>query len=722
MKSNYARKLNNSNILLGIHIAFKLVMILTLFVLLYSTIWVKEKYLTIIKSSVYIQIFIFLTTVFVMLSINNPKSFDICIPFLNYFYLIISILQLGIIFCEIYFLIKNLQNFINIFHECPYYRTYEEIIDKDYKRTCLYYILDYNNELPFKYICYYNSENEYHNKFCDGFICKKNYDQNEINSYIRCYGNVDRNSIHFSGDNEFYLKEIELINRYKSSNLYACFRKEKIEKNESIFNKECPDSNPINKMLIFIYCDIILHILVDFLFIYEFFLIRKVREIYSNLVLLQSRAPINYLENEDEFRNGNNSNTNKQTNNTDNKELMEYPQSLYTFNMPRENSETIIIEPGFANNNKIINIYQDSEKSLNTQNQLTNFDNIEINYNEKNNNSKIKQTKENKGVINREAKIFNNKKRKNIKNNKINIIPEDDNKNTLSTKNKKQRMVMLDIKKDEEYGINRINFFIKKKTKKKRNKIQKEKEKEDIKENDINLNNNSNEDIHTINTNIKINDNKNDIKIGDGEDKKIQKININSKFKSKNNVDNSIESESLSSSKDSKKKKKSISINNRKLRKNMLKPSKVNMDIKNNSNIIVEKNNNCMIGFKKELSENYLYSNALKKNNSGDKIILNSLKNDILKKINIYKINNQQINEEKAKSKQYKNLINSSEREKIKENQKIINKENKNDIKDNTNENKNENSIKGNKIESLQRKFLEKIHINSEVFLNEEES
>lgn len=710
MKSNYARKLNNSNILLGIHIAFKLVMILTLFVLLYSTIWVKEKYLTIIKSSAYIQIFILLNTSLIMLSINNPKTFDICIPFLNYFYLIISILQLGIIFCEIYFLIKNFKNFINIFHECPYYRTYEEIIEKDYKRTCLYYISDYNNELPYKYICYYNSENEYHNKFCDGFICRKNDNKNQINSYIKCYGNVDRNSIHFSGDNEFYLKEIELINRYKSTNLYACFRKEKIEKDENIFNQECPDSNPFNKMLIFIYCDIILHILADFLFIYEFFLIRKVKEIYSNLVLLQSRAPINYLDNEDELRNSNNSNTNKQTCNTDNRELLEYPQSLYTFNMQRENSQTIIIEPEFANN-KIINIYQESEKGLKSQNQLSNFDNIEINNdnNEINNKSTIIQTSENNGVINPMAKIFNNKKRKDNKKNKININPKEYNiSNNLNTKNRKQKMVIIDIKKDEEYGINQINFFIKKKAKKKRNKAKKEIDNEDIKDNNINSNTNSNEDICTIKTNININDNKDSIKITDDEEKKIQKFKINSKFNSKKNKNNSIENESLPDLEDDQKKKKSNSINNRKLKKNIFGTNKINTDIKNNSNIIFEKNNNCMLGFKKEFSENNLYANKTKKNNSGDKVIQNSLKKDILKNINIYRITNQQINEEKVKSK--KNLINSSESGEIKENIKIKNKDNKKDRKDNT------------KIESSHKKFLNKIHINSEVFLNEEES
>ena len=112
MKSNYARKLNKSNIILGIHIAFKLVIILTLFIILFTTIWVKQIYLKIIKSSVYTQLFIFLTLALVMLAINNPKQFDICSPYLNYFYIIISILQIGII---IFFTKNTITKFILIF-------------------------------------------------------------------------------------------------------------------------------------------------------------------------------------------------------------------------------------------------------------------------------------------------------------------------------------------------------------------------------------------------------------------------------------------------------------------------------------------------------------------------------------------------------------------------------------------------------------------------------
>ena len=605
MKINYARRLNRTNILLGIHIGFKLVIILTLFIVLYTTIWLKEIYLKLIKTSIYIQIFIFLSTVFVMLSINNPKSFDICYPFLNYCYLVLSILEKSIIIIEIIILVQNLQNFIKVFHECAYYRTYEEIIDKEYKRTCFYYITDYNNELPYKYICYYNSENEYYNKFCDGFICKKNNDIIQINTYIKCYGNVDRSSIHFSGDNEFYLKDIELINRYKSSNLYACFRKEKIIKNENIFNKDCPDSNPINKMLIFIYSDIILHLLIDFLFIYEFILLQKIKQIYGNLVLLQSRAPINYINDED-LRNNNNSNTNKQTCNTDHKEFLEYPQTLNTFNVPMQNSQTIIIEPGNRDKNNVGN-------NIDLENQNGQEDDIEVVYNE----NTDKETNENNGVINRKAKIFNfNNRNKNIKERKKKIIKINyeeniDNNLVKAKQNQNQRMVILDIKKEDEYEINRMNFFIKKKTRKKRNKIKEEIGKE-INEEDINKHNNKNvflkKEMDSNNNNLNIDTNKDD---KDG----TKKFNSNPPDKNTRNYIRGNEKEPLKYS-DNKKKsrayvKKSNIYKNNKLIIFLNITSNLCYDIQKNSNIQSFKNN-------------------FKRNNNH--YIVNSLSNGILKK------------------------------------------------------------------------------------------
>ena len=627
MKSKYAQKLNNLNILLGIHIAFKLVIILTLFIVLYTTIWVKEIYLTIIKTSAYIQIFIFLALALVMLAANNPKSFDICSPLLHYIYLIISILELGIIICEIYYMIQNLQIFLTVFHECPYYRTYAEISDSDYKRTCLYYTLDYNNELPYKYICYYNSENEYYNNFCDGLICKKNT-KDSINSFIQCFGNVEKESIHFDDSNEFYLKELELINRYKSSSLFACFRKEKIIKNENLFNKKCPDSNPVEKMLIFIYSDIILHFLIDFLFIYEFILLQKIKEIYSNLVLLQSVAHLNIVPNEDDINSE--INRNKQTFNTDNRD----PQSQYTFNMQRENSQTIIIEPGQNNNN-----IQDNDNKLNmsTQNQLTHFENMAVDYNEynyKNDDNKNKEPIENNGLINLKAKIFKLKREKtNNTNIDEKLMKNLNHMKENNTKNSNKRMVIVDVKKDEEYGINKINFFIKKKRKKK-----------SIKYKITKTRNNINDDLKTINTNI-IGNNINDI------------------------------------------------------------------NIKNKSNILKRNNDLDGIEINQESSDKTINSKS-NKNISEDKIMLDTIESDIIKKLkkNKYK-DEEDINKKIIKKK-------SHEIEKKKGSEKEISDEkifNSNDCINDSNDNNRDSQIDDSK-----KKSLNDIHINSDIFLTDE--
>ena len=699
MKSKYAQKLNNLNILLGIHIAFKLVIILTLFIVLYTTIWVKEIYLTIIKTSAYIQIFIFLALALVMLAANNPKSFDVCSPLLHYIYLIISILELGIIICEIYYMIQNLQIFLTVFHECPYYRTYAEISDSDYKRTCLYYTLDYNNELPYKYICYYNSENEYYNNFCDGLICKKNT-KDSINSFIQCFGNVEKESIHFDDNNEFYLKELELINRYKSSSLFACFRKEKIIKNENLFNKKCPDSNPVEKMLIFIYSDIILHFLIDFLFIYEFILLQKIKEIYSNLVLLQSVAHLNIVPNEDDINSE--INRNKQTFNTDNRD----PQSQYTFNMQRENSQTIIIEPGQNNNN-----IQDNDNKLNmsTQNQLTHFENMAVDYNEynyKNDDNKNKESIENNGLINLKAKIFKLKREKtNNTNIDEKLMKNLNHMKENNTKNSNKRMVIVDVKKDEEYGINKINFFIKKKRKKKSLKYKITKTR-----------NNINDDLKTINTNI-IGNNINDINIIDNKTAtQINTKNKNSERESKKDFFQKESTNVLKEIKDNKRYKRIVSFslnenNSIKIIRNKISGNNMDINIKNKSNILKRNNDLDGIEINQESSDKTINSKS-NKNISEDKIMLDTIESDVIKKLkkNKYK-DEEDINKKIIKKK-------SHEIEKKKGSEKEINDEkifNSNDCINDSNDNNRDNQIDDSK-----KKSLNDIHINSDIFLTDE--
>ena len=465
MKSNYAKKLNKFNMILGFHAAFKLVIILILFVVLNTSIWIKEKYLVYVKASVYIQIFVFLALSIVMLVLNNPHSMGICSNFINYFYLVASILEFIVIFLELYAMIANLHYFLISFHECPYTRTYEDIADLDFKRSCLYYSIDNNNELPYKYICYYNSEYEYFNSFCDGLICKKNNNKNEINSLVKCYNNIDKNNIRFPLDNEFYLKEFELIYKYKSSNLYACFRKNKVKENNNIFNKNCPDSNPIKRMLIFIYLDLIIHLLIDFLFIYEFITIKKLKQIYSNLVLLKNINQANILTNEDVMNIQNYFNKPNTNNNISKK----YDINSSSQNK-NENSEKIKI-PGYKNSeiDEIKNNNTDIDDNMtdinkSTGNQNYPYDNILVHQDEdknfeKNENDIIDRKKLKK----KEEKNKINNNRRDSKQQMINMDKEEENEINKNIKNKNNNYLIdeiIDRNNDKKIKNNYYNIKI----------------------------------------------------------------------------------------------------------------------------------------------------------------------------------------------------------------------------------------------------------------------
>ena len=683
MKSNYARKLNKANIIFGIHAAFKLVIILILFVVLYTSIWIEEKYLTYVKASVYVQIFVFLTLSIVMLVVNNPHSMDICSTFINYFYLIISILELGIIVIEIYSMIKNLNRFLIRFHECPYCRTYEDITDLEYKRTCLYYNIDNNNELPYKYICYYNSEKEYYNSFCDGLICKKNNNKNEINSLVKCYKNVEKNEIKFPIDNEYHLKEFELIYKYKSSNLYSCFRKDKIEDNNNIFNNKCPDSNPVQKMLIFIYSNLIIHLLIDFLFIYEFILNRKLKEIYSNLVLLKNANQNNILSHEDEANIQNyfnNSNTNnKQTYNTEDINPSLYP----SYQIKRDNSQSIIIVPGYKNSEieEFKCNYNGQENNITCinksfENKVNQYDNIIVHYNqneeENNNNVKI----ENEGVINRKSNFKRNSNDENYKD----IID-------VYRRNSRQKMITVEVNKEEEYGINRINFFIRKK---KRKKVAKNNN-NNINKN--NIDNNFNNDKKLINNNNKNINNMNFI-----EENKIQIFNninvvINNKSRNQN----------LKISKSASKDYNSINplVQEHK--------NQNNINSKNNKIINLSKNNSYF-----QESNNKLINIELFKNNLNIDDIKNKNNNNTFKKNNNKKNRNKykiyQINE----NEEHKNNLDNSGKYNKKQtnniNNNLFNKENKCNNFENNNDIINHNDI-----------LLDDINIKGENMINADE-
>ena len=453
-------------------------------------------------------------------------------------------------------------------------------------------------------------------------------------------------------------------------------------------------------MLIFIYSDIILHFLIDFLFIYEFILLQKIKEIYSNLVLLQSVAHLNIVPNEDDINSE--INRNKQTFNTDNRD----PQSQYTFNMQRENSQTIIIEPGQNNNN-----IQDNDNKLNmsTQNQLTHFENMAVDYNEynyKNDDNKNKESIENNGLINLKAKIFKLKREKtNNTNIDEKLMKNLNHMKENNTKNSNKRMVIVDVKKDEEYGINKINFFIKKKRKKK-----------SIKYKITKTRNNINDDLKTINTNI-IGNNINDINIIDNKTAtQINTKNKNSERESKKDFFQKESTNVLKEIKDNKRYKRIVSFslnenNSIKIIRNKISGNNMDINIKNKSNILKRNNNLDGIEINQESSDKTINSKS-NKNISEDKIMLDTIESDVIKKLkkNKYK-DEEDINKKIIKKK-------SHEIEKKKGSEKEISDEkifNSNDCINDSNDNNRDNQIDDSK-----KKSLNDIHINSDIFLTDE--
>ena len=121
------------------------------------------------------------------------------------------------------------------------------------------------------------------------------------------------------------------------------------------------------------------------------------------------------------------------------------------------------------------------------------------------------------------------------------------------------------------------------------------------------------------------------------------------------------------------------------------------------------------MGFNEQLSDNNSFFNDNKNNSEEIKI---KLKNDIINNININKKNNinnytnKQLDEKELKKN--KNIINSSKNKEKKEDKKEINYEKKFI----NNENNYNEEIK---IEKSKKNLLDNIHINSEIFLTDED-
>ena len=568
MEKKYSKALFRANILFGVHCIMKGILILLLFIILYSIIWIEEKNLNFIKISVYIQLLIFLFIIAVILFTNNPNLFDMCLKCILYIFLILSILQIITIILELFGIIQNFNIFIKFFHECPYYRTYNDIIDSKYQRICLFYKEDPYSEEPFKYLCYYNSEEEYYNKFCDGLICKQNnnFYKNE-NDFIKCSG-ININLITFPDTNVFFQKEKLLFDKKKNKKFYLCSRKKRIDEYKSDDdndddsdklknnNIECPDNNPSKKYIIFIYIDLLFHILIDFIFIYEIFVFKNLNNIYFDM-------------NENSKLKINRDTTDNQSNGSNNKVNNPSVNQVITIidkrkeNNQSENSEDIKIEESSKNNNNENNKKRNIKMDMNDNRYINISQNMKICKNTNSGsilliglNPKNKGKLKNKGLKSKESAedenylYIKNKKHNKLKSSQlqhlINISNDNDehnqnnqnssneeNNNNIKINNKKNRTINIINKDINNYPKINKNILIR--------EIEKN-NKTTYGKNKINFNFNINEKYFhiPINNKIKINNNNKKEKIkkqqNESFDFNLYKKSINHSFDLKQNL------------------------------------------------------------------------------------------------------------------------------------------------------------------------------------------
>ena len=122
--------------------------------------------------------------------------------------------------------------------------------------------------------------------------------------------------VKFPGDNQFYQKERYLFNRMKNKKVYICSRKKRLDNiisndrtpnnKYSLNNLECPDNNPSKKYIVFIYIEIIMHLIIDLLFIYEIFVINNLNNMYYSICLNNNNLPINTIDSQSNSNSSNN--------------------------------------------------------------------------------------------------------------------------------------------------------------------------------------------------------------------------------------------------------------------------------------------------------------------------------------------------------------------------------------------------------------------------------
>ena len=196
------------------------------------------------------------------------KSFQILV-------LILTIINFIIYIIDIFSLVTNFKEFNSYYYDCPYLRKVNEMNDNneisEYKRTCLSYKILNNN--TFQYICFYNSTDEYINKYYDGLLCKNVNNINDIANNINCQ-NINFENIENQEDFN-NIKEYMDKSEHKEE-LYLCTRITEIDKNNKLTGNKCPDKNPIKSYIYLIYEYIFSYFLECLFFIYLNFYLKNI--------------------------------------------------------------------------------------------------------------------------------------------------------------------------------------------------------------------------------------------------------------------------------------------------------------------------------------------------------------------------------------------------------------------------------------------------------------
>ena len=324
-----------------------------------STITIKDFYKLIFYIDLAYRFISFASTVI----INLWKK---CLKIFHIYVLILMVINYILYIIVIYCLISNFLQFNSFYYDCPYLRlnNANEINNNTYKykRTCINYKLK-------EYICFYNSTNEYINKFCDGVLCKKDKNIADIINSVNCENIYIDNIIQTSKNSNI----IDYINKTEYKNeLYLCKRKYEIDKNNKLIGNKCPDNSPIKSYIFSIYeyiCSCFLECLF-FIFLY-FYLKESIKKIEIELKKERQRREeriqqINYNNNCNKSDKEETKNTNQIQNNIDENVENEYDQGerILTIGIEQESPKKSESEDIKSHKSHKSNIHKETNKKL----------------------------------------------------------------------------------------------------------------------------------------------------------------------------------------------------------------------------------------------------------------------------------------------------------------------------------------------------------------------